>query len=90
MDAIWLAFPVGSINAVLLAYASYRWTGWRKHAEAPVVARDDGLDLSESERLFTDVSINAVRAGYTQRRPACRYRYTDPGPTWPQNYPAKR
>jgi putative MATE family efflux protein len=39
MDAIWLCFPVGSIIAVVLAYASYRWSGWRKHALAPVVAR---------------------------------------------------
>ncbi len=29
MDAIWLSFPVGSMIAVLLAIAAYRFIGWR-------------------------------------------------------------
>ncbi len=39
MDAIWLCFPVGSIFAVVLAYASYRLIPWRRRIEAEIVAR---------------------------------------------------
>ena len=39
MDALWLSFPVGSILAVALAYASYRLIPWRKRIEAEIVAR---------------------------------------------------
>lgn len=33
-DAIWLSFPVGSVAALVLAWAFYRYSGWRKHALA--------------------------------------------------------
>ncbi|WP_420384092.1 MATE family efflux transporter [Novosphingobium sp.] len=39
MDALWLSFPVGSIIAVALAYASYRLIPWRKRIEAEIAAR---------------------------------------------------
>jgi putative MATE family efflux protein len=39
MDAIWLSFPVGSMIALVLAYASYRLIPWRKRAEQPRVPR---------------------------------------------------
>ena len=34
MDAIWLSFPVGSMIALVLAYAAYRLVPWRRAAEA--------------------------------------------------------
>lgn len=33
-DAIWLAYPVGSIVALILAYALYRFGSWRDRAQA--------------------------------------------------------
>ncbi len=40
MDALWLSFPVGSLIAIALAYASYRYSGWRKRIEGVRVVRD--------------------------------------------------
>jgi putative MATE family efflux protein len=31
-DAIWWSFPVGASASAVLAYAYYRWGGWRAHA----------------------------------------------------------
>jgi len=31
-EAIWWSFPVGSGASVVLAFAYYRWGGWRRHA----------------------------------------------------------
>ncbi len=36
-DAIWLSFPVGSVIALVLAYASYRLVPWRRQAALPRV-----------------------------------------------------
>lgn len=30
-DAIWWSFPIGSISSALLAYAYFKWGGWRKN-----------------------------------------------------------
>ena len=31
-DAIWLSFPAGSIASLILGWAFYRYSGWRRHA----------------------------------------------------------
>jgi putative MATE family efflux protein len=36
-DAIWWSFPVGSAVAVALAFAYYRWGGWRKARMGPAI-----------------------------------------------------
>lgn len=30
VDAIWWSFPVGAVSSAVLAYAYYRWGGWRR------------------------------------------------------------
>ena len=47
-DALWWSFPFGSITAALLAWAYYRWGGWR----------EQGLMLAE-----LDASAEAERIG---------------------------
>lgn len=48
-DAIWLSFPVGSVAGLVLGWAFYHYSGWRKHAlaETPALAQEqvqaDGL-----------------------------------------------
>ncbi len=39
MDAIWWSFPVGTIASAALAYAYYRWGGWRKNELMMAFAR---------------------------------------------------
>jgi putative MATE family efflux protein len=59
-DAIWLAFPIGSLTTLVLAGGYYRWGGWRKSrmldmrpsADAP----DTGLGqpMAEESEAITD------------------------------------
>jgi len=48
-DALWLAFPVGSVIATLLAIIAYRMPGWRRHMHAipPGEASEEALADSE-------------------------------------------
>jgi putative MATE family efflux protein len=44
--AIWLSFPVGSISSALLAYAYYRWGGWRNNK--PLISSARGGELADA------------------------------------------
>ncbi|HEY0437969.1 MAG TPA: MATE family efflux transporter, partial [Phenylobacterium sp.] len=68
-DAIWLAFPIGSLTTLALAGGYYRWGGWRKarmldlrpSADAP----DTGLGqpmMDESEAITDQEQIEINRA----------------------------
>lgn len=48
-DALWLAFPVGSVIATTLASVAYRMPGWRRHMHAipPGEASEEALADSE-------------------------------------------
>ncbi len=42
--ALWWSFPVGTVSSALLAYAYYRWGGWRKNPL--MLSRSRGADRS--------------------------------------------
>lgn len=53
-DALWLAFPVGSVVSMSLAFLFYRRKGWREKARAISPGR-----AAESSNIETDVSGRA-------------------------------
>ena len=40
--AIWWSFPVGTFASAALAFAYYRWSGWRRHAPLTSVLQKEG------------------------------------------------
>jgi putative MATE family efflux protein len=58
-SAIWWSFPVGSISSAILAFAYYRWGGWRRnrpilstvHDPIPVPEADDHSDEQKGRDL---------------------------------------
>ena len=40
--AIWWSFPVGTFACAALAFAYYRWSGWRRHAPMTSVLKETG------------------------------------------------
>ncbi|HXA39417.1 MAG TPA: MATE family efflux transporter [Phenylobacterium sp.] len=73
-DAIWIAFPIGSLTTLVLAGGYYRWGGWRKSrmldmrpsADAP----DTGLGqpmMDESEAITDEESFEIRRSSEAGR-----------------------
>jgi len=40
--AIWWSFPVGTVASAILAFAYYRWGGWRRHAPLTSILQNEG------------------------------------------------
>jgi Na+-driven multidrug efflux pump len=57
-DAIWLSFPVAALAALILAYAFYRSSGWRRRARAE--SEEEAMEEAQAQgepagRLMPDV-----------------------------------
>lgn len=51
-DAIWYSFPVAAFSALLIAYAFYRSTGWRKRARAE--SEEEAREGSQTDGIPAD------------------------------------
>lgn len=68
-DAVWYAFPVGSLTTLLLAGGYYFWGGWRKAKMLDVRPSSDSPDTGFGQpNMEESEAINAVEAETLRRR----------------------
>ena len=60
MDAIWWSFPVGTVSSAILAYAYYRWGGWRKNKLMMAFASPGMSARPEPIAISADAGVGAA------------------------------
>ena len=61
-DAVWIAFPVGSLVSLALSAAYYRWGGWRKSRMLPTMPHGEAADTGMAPPSGVEESEVAAEA----------------------------